>query len=482
LVGALLLIIWALSPGRRTEAAFASRPPLAYAPEARFARAAHHLRAAVSTRPSILIVLTDDETAEALPTMPNVRDLLTTHGVRFTQAYVSNPLCSPSRAAILAGTYSHTNDVYRNHPPDGGAPSFHDNGADDDTLPVWLHRAGYHTGLFGKYLNLYKGEYVPRGWDTFLAGAGYYGGNLYGTETLTFDQTTYLPRELANRTADFIRETPADQPFFAYFAPSTPHKRAVPEHRYAKTEVSVRVRANVNEADVSDKPKFIRQLPRLTAKERRKLKTFRNRQLRALITTDDDVGRLVDVLAETDRLHDTIIVFLSDNGQMWGAHRLPPGEKRLPYREASKMPLVMRYDAEISPHIENSLIGNVDLAPTLADLAGVPHPRTDGLSFAERLRDPAAPAPRKHLVLESWDPEPDGVNTIKVPGFCGIRTTRRLYARYQTGAEELYDTGHDPYELRNRVHRPAWKPELRRLRALRIKFCPPLPHDFAWKQ
>jgi hypothetical protein len=112
-----------------------------------------------TTPPNIVLILTDDQRADTLRFMPNVQRLLVRNGISFTNGYVVNPVCCPSRASILTGDYSHTTMVYTNHPgrPFGGFPAFDD----DSTIGTWLHNDGYHTGLFGKYLNGYGNQYVP---------------------------------------------------------------------------------------------------------------------------------------------------------------------------------------------------------------------------------------------------------------------------------------------------------------------------------
>jgi len=124
---------------------------------------------AATTRPNIVVILTDDQPAQTMWAMPRTQRLLTAHGVKFTSYYDSVSLCCPARAALLTGRYAHSTLVYTNKPPFGGSFTFRNHGDDAQTLAVWLHTAGYHTGLFGKYLNGYAGGFVPPGWDTFAA-------------------------------------------------------------------------------------------------------------------------------------------------------------------------------------------------------------------------------------------------------------------------------------------------------------------------
>ena len=311
--------------------------------------AAHRRASGPATRPSIVVILTDDQPSQTLWAMPRTRRLLAAHGVKFTSFYDSVALCCPARAALLTGRYAHSTHVYGNAPPLGGAVTFRHRGDDAQTLAVWLHRAGYRTGLFGKYLNGYRGGYVPPGWDTFTTSARYWGGPGYEQgRAKHYPFTTYMPDYMGTRAAQFIRSTPPGQPLFAYYAPYAPHAHPSPEPRFGSRHVCWRCHGwptpDFDEKNVTDKPAFERRPP-LTRPERTAVRRFRTAQIRTLMSVDMKVGRIVAALKATGRLHTTIIVFLSDNGVMWGSHRLSPTSKRNPYRRASRMPLIVRYDA-----------------------------------------------------------------------------------------------------------------------------------------
>ena len=219
---------------------------------------------AATEAPNVLLIVTHDQRYDTLWAMPNVRNLLGAHGVTFTDAVVSNPLCCPSRATILTGTYSHTNDVWRNGPPHGGFPSFDDSA----TLATTLDAAGYRTGIFGKYLNLYRRaapDYVPPGWDRWFVfdAPAYYGYKVIdGRSFRRFGHrpADYSTTVLADEAVSFIEDGAG--PFFAYFAPYAPHGPSTPGPRDERTPMDKRVApdASFNEADVSDKPAWARGL------------------------------------------------------------------------------------------------------------------------------------------------------------------------------------------------------------------------------
>src|ERR687888_401742 len=128
------------------------------------------------SRPNIVLTLTDDQPWNSLWAMPAVERRLMAHGVTFKRAFVVNALCCPSRASILTGQYSHSTGVYGNTGPYGGFRSFHGDGS---TIATWLNDAGYRTALVGKYLNEYRGPYIPPGWDHWFAFTGISTGAAY---------------------------------------------------------------------------------------------------------------------------------------------------------------------------------------------------------------------------------------------------------------------------------------------------------------
>jgi arylsulfatase A-like enzyme len=198
--------------------------------------------------------------------------------------------------------------------------------------------------------------------------------------------------------------------------------------------------------------------------------------VRTLQSVDVKVGRIVAALSDTGRLDNTIIVFMSDNGVMWGSHRFSADSKQNAYRKASRVPLIIRYDRlGATPRVESRLVGNVDLAPTLADLAGVRAAASvEGTSFAPILRNPAQRWARTLLVENSSRRTEKG----RVPGYCGVRTDRYLFVHYGEGVEELYNERRDPYELHNIAALPSEVPLLSRLRQTTRRLCTPVPPGF----
>ncbi len=441
-------------------------------------------------RPSIVLILTDDQRWDTLWAMKQTRALIVRPGVNFANGFVTDPLCCPSRASILTGKYPHGTGIYQNVPPHGGFADFNDT----STIATWLQSAGYRTDLVGKYFNGYANTtYVPPGWSRWTAfdgpdyvSAGYYNYNLNldgRIHTLGHKPADYSTDVLASHAADFIRATVPYRPLFLYFAPFAPHDPALAPHRYSGRFSRLRRYRppNFNERNVRDKPAYIRTLPRLGKAEIHAIDKFRERQYRALLAVDDAVGKIVDALRATGRLGNTMIVFTSDNGLSYGEHRWVD-RKLVPYEESIRVPLAVRYDPLTAgaPH-RSQLALNIDLAPTFAALANTPAPGVEGQSLIPLLDGSMLGGPsdwRRSFLIENSKALPKQGPGMKVPPYCATRTSRYLYVEYGTGARELYDLSQDPYELRNLVHHATYERVANRLEARAEQLCTPRPPGF----
>jgi arylsulfatase A-like enzyme len=396
-------------------------------------------------RPSVLLIVTDDQRWDTLWSMPELQRAVVAPGVTFVESFTTSSLCCPSRASILTGAYPHTTGVYTQGLPHGGFRSFDDT----TTIATQLQAAGYRTGFFGKYLDSYQSAavagYVPPGWDRWVAfvHSQYvdYGLTVDGElERHGHDPADYSTDVLAAHTESFLRSSGG--PVFAVFAPAAPHAPATPAPADRDRFGSLppwRPPA-FDEADRNDKPRHVRAFRRLGAVRIAALDRLRRNQYRSLQAVDRAVGRLVDALEDTGRLDDALIVFTSDNGLLWGEHRWL--KKEVPYEEAIRVPLVVRDDAIASPHADAHLVANIDLAPTIAEATGVDLPGADGSSLLPLLRGEEVRW-RRALLIEHLRA------TNPIPTYCAVRTARYLFARYQTGERELYDLEVDPAELEN---------------------------------
>jgi N-acetylglucosamine-6-sulfatase len=412
-------------------------------------------------RPNIVLVLTDDQRFDTIdathsvdgvtPVMPTVMHEIVEQGVRFEDSFVTTDLCAPSRASLLAAKYAHTTGVHTNGGANGGFTAFDD----ASTLPVWLHAVGYHTGMYGKYINGYKNgaPYIPPGWDEWHAfkNVAYFDYTLEddGTEvaygSADADYSTDVLRDLA---VQFIHDAPSGQPFFLYFAPKAPHAPATPAPRHAGMFSGVPPwrPPNYNEADVSDKPAWVQAIAPWGPTKQANTDAFDQKQLESLQAVDEAVAALLQALADVGHLDDTIVIFASDNGYAWGAHRWQP--KQCEYEECMRVPLAIRYKPLAPlPRVETGFGLNIDYGLTLAELAGAtPDPGADGLSMV-RLLDGTAPSWRTDFVEEHWG--------AKMPTYAEVRGIPWKYNELFTGETELYDILSDPFELTNVASDPA---------------------------
>jgi N-acetylglucosamine-6-sulfatase len=442
--------------------------------------------AAAPHRPNVIVIVTDDQRWDTLHEMPKVHSELVGEGIRYPQAAVTNGLCCPSRTTILTGQFSHTTGVYTNMANHhGGYPAFHTSGYENRTIANWLNRVGYRTGLFGKYLNHYPGGVVPPGWDRWNAmvttgdAGAYYDYTMYsdadGGRFRRYGRASsdYSTRVIDRATTGFIRSTPASTPVFAYVAPFAPHDPATPDRRDAGSTANRALPRppNFDEADVSDKPRYIRRLSRFSPDRIEKLRRRYDRQRASLLGVDRMVGDIVRTLGDESRLGDTILLFTSDNGVANGEHRW--SFKLTPYEESVKVPLVIRWDGHVAAGSHSGVLAsNVDIAPTIAQAVGAPHPATDGQPLLGGTFARAALL-LEHLTYRSaGKPDP--------PSYCALRSARWTYVRYGNGVEELYDRNTDPYEQRNVAYDRRQRAHVRRFRSATSAACMPRPpgwHD-----
>jgi arylsulfatase A-like enzyme len=421
-------------------------------------------------RPNVIVLMTDDQTVESIRVMRNVDRLLARPGATFTQSVVSLPLCCPSRATFLTGQYAHNHRVLSNVPPNGGYRRLDHS----TTLPVWLRRGGYHTVHIGKHLNGYgvaRPREVPPGWSEWYGSIDpstyrYFDFTLNENGTLRRYQrrVNYQTDVYARKAAEVIRRrAPRRTPFFLYVGFTAPHSGAprelddppalktpalAPRHRDRFLFEPLPTLPHFNEEDVRDKPLAVRRRPALNDVQVGALTEAYQQQLESLLAVDEAVGRIVAALRRAGDLQKTLIVFTSDNGYFYGQHRIPSG-KVYGYEPAIRVPLIVRGPG-IAPGTKiNELVANVDLAPTIADVANVTPLRiVDGRSLLPMLQRGVKFAPRSILIEAPPSDVPRQV-------FAAIRTPQHLYASYASGDQELYDLAADPYQLTSLHREPA---------------------------
>jgi N-acetylglucosamine-6-sulfatase len=439
------------------------------------------------SRPNILFILADDLSTLEMGAMPKVNARLEQKGTSFANAIVNVSLCCPSRATILRGQYGRNTGVRTNGGANGGFEAFYRNGTEQSTIATWLQDAGYRTALFGKYLNGYPNTepntYVPPGWDEWaspIVGYPYAGFEYTVNENGTLVPYGSQPEDygtdvFVRKTQEFITAAAADQtPFFAFLSAYAPHNPATPAPRHVglfPTLVAPRT-PGFGEQDLSDKPDWLAGRVLKPNKLAKADEIFRQRA-RSLQALDEGVAALVDTLRANGQLENTYIVFMSDNGYHFGQHSMAVG-KGTPYEEDIRVPLIIRGPGVLQGEIRRRLVGNDDIAPTFADLAGVTPPEfVDGRSLVPLFGAHRPTSWRHSFLLDHWrevyntenpstsprggalEPsELGGTERVsgkgrsdKTPIWHGLRTRRYAYIEYETGEKELYDLRFDPAQL-----------------------------------
>jgi arylsulfatase A-like enzyme len=446
-------------------------------------------------QPNILVIVTDDQTLNGtMVMMPKTLKWFRdgdpgagiAGGTEFTNFTVSTPLCCPSRSSIFTGRYAHNHGVEDNSPTtiEPGNPDYDPAAAaayQNSTLQHYLQQAGYRTGLFGKYLNNWPVSANPPNFnDWSVLGTGVYGPTTVNEEGTTKWIWRYSPNYFAQQAEDFLQrahDQNAAQPWFLYVAPNTPHAPYFPEPKYADASVPAldSSRSGYFEPDRRDKPWWVQQSGDVLNGDgslnrdgnRTDEDWIRENWLdhqRMLKTADDLVDGVMQKLASLQAQgddQDTLAVFMSDNGYLWGQHALQ--EKANPYLEAARVPFFVRWPGHgigVAPRPQpDSLVANIDIAPTALAASGIdPNsltPAVDGKSLID------TSGQRNRQLIEGWGADEPAPGVF--PTWAAIRTSTFHYIEsYETIrnpdgsvqkenliSQEYYDLVHDPGETTN---------------------------------
>ena len=423
-----------------------------------------------SVKSNIVVVMTDDQRLEQMSALPETRKLVGTQGVKFKRFYATDPLCCPSRATFLTGQYAHNTGVTSN-----GGPNGLDALDQQDTLGVWLEQAGYRTAFVGKYLNGYgleDPEQVPPGWSDWHAlldpsTQDYLDYELNENGEITERGATtddYKTTVLGDLAVGAVRSAArGSRPLFLYLGFNAPHSPSTPATRDLGSAADVQAPRSpaFDEGNLSDKPSFLRGQPPLGSGAEARIDARNQGALESLAEVDRQVARLVEVLRAKGELGSTYIFFTSDNGYIGGEHRIEFG-KLLAYEPGSQMPLLMRGPGVPAGETSDALVGNIDLAPTIAAIAGAePTIEVDGRSLLPLAANPEAPSGRA-LLIESLVRDE---STFYGYPYAAIRDGHFKYIRFDNGEEELYNLARDPYELQSLADDPAYAERKRSLAA-----------------
>ena len=429
-------------------------------------------RAMPVSSPNIVFILIDDLRWDELSCAghpyiktPNI-DRIAKEGALFGNAFMTTPLCSPSRASFLTGKYAHTHGITDNVDRSAASKRL-------VTFPALLHRSGYETAFIGKW-HMGNDDAPRPGFDRWVSfkGQGTYINPEINEDGKTVKRPGYTTDILTGYAVEFIRQR-HEKPYLVYLAHKAIHpevtqnndgsvnledaERFLPaeRHQNAYAGVTILRRPNYGRAP-QGKPALQRQignLPLLGARTVTTDEAILGRQ-RTLLAIDEGVGEILKALKETGQLDNTIIVFTSDNGYFYGEHGLSV-ERRLAYEESIRMPLLVRYPEAIKPGaVRDEMVLNIDLAPTLLTLAGVSVPSDmQGRSLVPLLKGERSNW-RKSFLIEYYS---DTVfPRISHMGYKAVRTDRWKYIHYLElqGMDELYDLKGDPYEMKNLIGTP----------------------------
>lgn len=439
------------------------------------------------SQPNIVFVMTDDHAAHAIGAYgsrinetPHL-DRIANEGMRFDNAFCTNSLCTPSRASILTGTYSHVNGVTTlDTPIDSRLPTF----------VSLMQEHGYQTALFGKWHMGHGGLADPRGFDEWEVFPGQ--GEYHDPEMINSDgrrtHKGYATDIVTDMSLDWLNRRDRARPFCLLVHHKAPHRPwepddkhmhlyqdgTIPEPETLRDDFATRSDAAKNAAmRISDDlgPIDLKQPvpPRLTEDEELawKYQRYMSDYLRCIASVDDNVGRLLDYLDEHDLHKNTIVVYTSDQGFFLGDHGWY--DKRFMYEESLRMPLMIRYPGEVAAgSVCDSIVTNVDFAQTFLDLAEVPDlPIMQGTSFRPLLRGQVPDDWRTSMYYRYWMHD-DNIHHARA--HYGVRTHRhKLICFNGTGhgvlgssdrtfeAEwELFDLENDAAELVNVYDDPEY--------------------------
>ena len=460
-------------------------------------------RAGATTRPNILFIMSDDHAAHAISAYgsrvnqtPNI-DRLAAAGMRFEHCFCVNSICSPSRATILTGKYSHLN----------GVPTFNRFDGSQPTVAKYLQQAGYYTGMIGKW---HLGS-DPTGFDQWeiLPGQGVYIDPTFINSKGRHASQGYVTDIITDLALDFLKNRPKDKPFFLMCHHKAPHRPWVPKAPYQEAFADKYIlEPQTLRDDYATRSDAIRECtqkvfddltrndlkltppPGLNAPERAKwlgvkptkvelevnghktvltgdalndwkYQRYMQDYLACVQSIDDNIGRLLDWLDQNGLAGNTVVIYTSDQGFFLGDHGL--FDKRFMYEASVKMPFIVRWPGVIKPGTVQDLMAiNPDFAPTFMDMAGLPVPADmQGFSLIPLLKGETPPGWRTSYYYRNYH-DPGDHNTR---AHYGVRTTtQKLIYFWKKDQWEMYDLAGDPDELHNLYHDPAQQDAVAKLK------------------
>ena len=444
-----------------------------------------------AARPNIVFILIDDLRWDEIGIAghpfirtPNI-DRIGKEGMRFANAFVTNSICTPSRAVILTGKYSHLN----------GVPVFNHIDNTQPMLQKYLQQAGYYTGTIGKW---HLGgnnpqrpdEGMPTGFDywNILPGQGLYFDPVMIEMGERKKLKGYVTDLITDNAMQFIEQRPKDKPFFLMYHHKAPHRSWEPDEKHRKQfeNVTLPIPATFNDdyagksdasrnatnhidTDLNDTDLKMKPPAGLAGQELKqwKYQRYMRDYLACVQSVDDNVGRFLDYLDKNGLAENTLVIYTSDQGFFLGEHNF--FDKRFMYEESLRTPLLVRWPKQIKAGgVSQAMVLNLDFPATMLDAAGVPVPADmQGRSFLPILRGRAPKDWRTSMYYRYYHP-----GHHNVAAHYGVRTQRyKLIYFNKLNQWELYDLQKDPREMHNVYGDPAYaktveelKKEMQRLK------------------
>lgn len=428
-------------------------------------------------QPNIVFILTDDQRYDELGIMnpllntPHM-DAMASEGVHFKNAFVTTALCSPSRATILTGQYANTHGVVDNNAPIREGTIF---------FPSYLQTAGYKTGFIGKWHMGGHGDDPKPGFDKWISFPGQ--GSYYpeqgpnGQATLNIDgkrvnQKGYITDELTDYALGWLDSLNKKEPFFLYLSHKAVHANFSPAERHKNIYADKKVKLPANMADT---PENYKGKPRWVKDQRSSwhgvdfpyhstldVAEYKMQYHRTITAVDDSVGRVKSWLKDNNLDENTIVILMGDNGFMFGEHGLI--DKRNAYEESMRVPLLATGPGFQKGKVVKEVVANLDIAPTILELAGVKRPEQfQGRSFTKLASGEKLSNPWNNEFAYEYFWE---YNFPQTPTTFAVRTDKFKLIQYHGvwDREELYDMLNDPTEMNNLAEDPAYLEEKIRLR------------------
>lgn len=414
---------------------------------------------------NVVFILSDDHRYDAMSFLGHqfaktpVMDSLAKNGAYLKNALVTTSLCSPSRASILTGLYTFRHRVIDNNRPIPPGTVY---------FPQYLQKAGYATGFFGKW-HMGGGNDSPKpGWDNWVSFAGQghylppkpdYTLNVNGERV---KQKGYITTELTDYAIDWLKQQkPAKKPFFLYLSHKAVHANFTPDDQYEDSFKDLPFKRPASEnATASD-----RHRPRWLRDQRNSwhgvdfpyhseldIERYYKRYCETLRSVDDSIGRVLQQLKDMGIYEETLVIYMGDNGFMFGEHGLI--DKRVAYETSMRVPMLVQCPELIKGGtVVEEMIANIDVGPTVMEAMGLKAPpHMDGASFLPLARGESIPWREQFLYVYYWEK-----NFPQTPTTFAIRTPKAKYITYYGlwDADEFFDLAADPEESKNLIFDPA---------------------------